>query len=571
MRPYDRTLAGPSSRSPPSQTPRPLHGRPRFPPHPPQPLSLPAARCRLRRAMESLPPDVLYTVLRLAQPSGLPIARLACVSTGFARMAKEHLWRWHCRDQLALDASPGDAQRSDSEAGADAADANAVGDAAAATTVSGEDPKFGRELLNRMLRSMESEEILNLAKLVNVCPGVRTALRRGKVYKAMNCGCSDRSECPCWEPLPSPEDLPDSAPHCHCLRKFEIMAVNRTGAPAVHFLILGCFSHSSEELNDMPFVLIRGIVMDFHSSKMYELASQSPFIVDEQCPYCSSQVWNVFAVLSIAVTRIMVCNLMNKYNVMFPEMLFYVCTNFVLTSYGVEVLCWPSCPVHVQGHLYGLRRLGHDDLAASSAGEAEVEVEISVPPTHALLGGSHSDHGNEDDEEENGDVMEEVLEGVLGRVLEGVMGHVVEEDEAGDHTEPGIPASEAQAPALTVPPVAVGSAVTPELAHAHVVEPAARATAPACAPSAAPVAVSVPAPAIGATSAAASESASPILETAAPPHAQLLHAPQPAKGGSAAAPLSTMVDALSLDAHATAPPPPSASSAAASKAAAPEE
>ncbi|CAI5500887.1 unnamed protein product [Closterium sp. Naga37s-1] len=499
--------------------------------------------------MESLPPDVVYTVLRLAQPSGLPIARLACVSTGFARMAKEHLWRWHCRDQLALDASPSDARRSDSEAVPDAAVADAVDDEAAANRVSGEDPKFSRELLDRMLRSMENEETLSLAKLVNVCPGVRPSLQRGRVYKAMNCGCSDRSECACWEPLASPEGY-SSAPHCHCLSKFEIMAVNRTGAPTVHFLIFGCYTHSGEERSDMPCVLIRGIVMDFKSSKMYELASQSPFICDEQCPYCSSQVWNVFALLNTTPTKIIVCSLLNKYNVMFPEMVFYVCT---------------------MGHLYGLRRLGHDDMAGSSTGVAEVEVQISLPAAHERMEGSESDHGSSDDEEveEDREVLDGVLERVMEGVVQGVLG-VLEEEGAADISEPGTPTSGAEAAARTVPAAAAGPAATPEHAQADVVEPAASTAAAPHAPSVPPVAVAVPSPISGATAAAAADSASPLPTAAAAPHGHLLEAPQPAKGGSAAAPLSTMVDALSLTTHATAPPR-SASSAAASKAAAPEE
>ncbi|CAI5487369.1 unnamed protein product [Closterium sp. Naga37s-1] len=403
--------------------------------------------------MESLPPDVVYTVLRLAQPAGLQIARLACVSTGFARMAKEHLWRWHCRDQLAFDASPSDAQRSDSETVPDAADANAVDDKAAANRVSGEDPNFSRQLLDRMLRSMENEETLSLAKLVNVCPGVRPALQRGRVYKAMNCGCSDRSECACWEPLASPEGY-SSAPHSHGLSKFEIMAVNRTGAPT--------------------------------------------------------------------------------------------------------------------GHLYGLRRLGHDDLAASSSGVAEVEVQIGVAATHERMEGNHSDHGSEDDEEveEDREVLDEVLERVVEGVVQGVMG-VLQEEEAADIAEPGTPTSGAEAAARTVPAAAAGPAATHEHVQAVVVEPAA--------------------PTSGATSAAAADSASPLTATAAP-HGQIHSlgcgvscpytsppAPpaspctfHPAKDGSAAAPLSTMVDALSLNAHAAAPPC-SASSAPASNATAPEE
>ncbi|GJP36193.1 hypothetical protein CLOM_g20716 [Closterium sp. NIES-68] len=63
--------------------------------------------------MDALPPDVVYAVLCPAQPTGSAIARVACVSMAFARMAKESLWRWHCHDHLAHhdDATPDDTPR----------------------------------------------------------------------------------------------------------------------------------------------------------------------------------------------------------------------------------------------------------------------------------------------------------------------------------------------------------------------------------------------------------------------------------------------------------------------------
>ncbi|CAI7929056.1 unnamed protein product [Closterium sp. NIES-54] len=224
-------------------------------------------------------------------------------------------------------------------------------------------------------------------------------------------------------------------------------------------------------------------------------------------------------------------------------MVFYVCT---------------------MGHLYGLRRLGHDDLAASSSGVAEVEVQIALPATHERMEGNHSDHGSEDNEEDR-EVLDEVLERVVEGVVQGVMG-VMEEEEAGDIVSIRLAANSLKAAARTVPAGAAEPAATPEHAQADMVELAAAAHAP----NAPPAAVNVPSPTSGATSAGSSESASPLPHAAPASHGQLLGAAQTAKDGFAAAPLSTMVDALSLNAHAAAPPS-SASSAAASNATAPEE
>ncbi|CAI5500891.1 unnamed protein product [Closterium sp. Naga37s-1] len=422
--------------------------------------------------MESLPADVVYTVLRLAQPAGLQIARLACVSTGFARMAKEHLWRWHCRDQLAVDASPSDAQRSDSKA---VADANAVRDAPAAITASGEDPEYRRERLERMLHDMGSEEVLTLAKLVNLCPGVRPALLRGREYKAMICGCGSSLQCACWQPFASVEGHPSSAPHFRP-GKFEIMDIVRAGVPAVHFLISSCFVHLREEHDAVPFLLIRGLDMDFQSSKMYE--SQTPFVCDEHCPYCSSQ-----------------------------------------------------------GHLYGLRRLGEAMRASSSMAEVEVERVEGHDGSQSSQGSEDNEEGEREASDEAyyamlGRVLQRVVRGGLEEgeydvsIEEGETDDDVstEEGETDDDVEPGTPTSGAQAVALTVP---AGPAATPELARAHMVEAAASAAAaPAHAPNAAPVDVTVPSATSGAASAAASDSASLLPTAAAIPHRQLLEAPQ---------------------------------------------
>ncbi|CAI5500890.1 unnamed protein product, partial [Closterium sp. Naga37s-1] len=522
--------------------------------------------------MESLPPVVVYTVLRLAQPSGLPIARLACVSTGFARMAKEHLWRWHCRDQLALDASPSDARRSDSEARANSARANAVKDALAAITANREDPISRRERLERMLHDMGSEEVFTLAKLVNVCPGVRPALLRGREYKAMNCGCGSSLQCACWQPFASVEGHPSSAPHFHP-SKFEIMDIFRSGVPEVHFVMFACLVHEHEEHDAVPFFLIRGLVMDFQSFKMYE--SQTPFICDEQCPYCSSQVWDMMQLLNFPrVSKILICYAGSKIYVTFPEVVTYVCT---------------------KGHLYGLRRLGE----AMRAVMAEVEVERVEGHE-----GSQSSQGSEDHEEAEREASDEAYYAVLGRFLQrAVRGELEEEEtdddvsneeeetdddvsneeeetdddvsneegetdddvsneeeetdddvsneeeetdddvsneegetdddvsneeeETDDDVKPGTPTSGAQAAALTVP-AAAGPAATPELAHAHVVKAAASAAAAAHAPNAAPVDITMPsATTSGAASAAASDSASLLPTAAAIPHGQLFEAPQP--------------------------------------------
>ncbi|CAI5478724.1 unnamed protein product [Closterium sp. Yama58-4] len=507
--------------------------------------------------MESLPPDVVYAVLRLAQPTGQPIARLACVSTGFARMAKEHLWRWHCRDQLALDASPSDAQRSDSEATTSSSRANpdranAVKDALAAITASLEDPISMRERLERMLHDMGSEEVFNLAKLVNVCPGVRPALLRGREFKAMNCGCGSSLQCACWKPVPS-EVHPSSAPHVHP-SKFEIMDVVRSGVPEMHFVMFACFVHQHEEYDAVPFFLIRGHVIDFQSSKMYE--SQTPFVCDEQCPYCSSQVWDMMQLLNFPrVSKILICYAGNKIYVTFPEVVTYVCT---------------------KGHLYGLRRLGAA-LRGSDSGMAEVEVERVEGHE-----GSQSSQGSGDNEEAEQEALDEAFYAVLGSFMQrAVRGELEEEEsdddvsneeeetdddvsneeeesdddvsneeeesdddvsneeeESDDDVEPGTSTSGAQAAALTVPAAsaaaAAGPAATPELAHAHVVEAATSdAAAAPHAPNAAPVDVTVPSPSSGAAFAAASDSASLLPTAAAIPHGQLLEAAQPAKDGSA--------------------------------------
>ncbi|CAI5487368.1 unnamed protein product [Closterium sp. Naga37s-1] len=516
--------------------------------------------------MESLPPDVVYTVLRLAQPTGLPIARLACVSTGFARMAKKHLWRWHCRDQLGLDASLGDAERADSEAVADAANArrrraDAVRDAIAAITASVEDPISMRERLDRMLHDMGAEEVFTLAKLVNVCPGVRPALLRGREYKAMNCGCGSSLQCACWQPFASPEGHPSSAPHFRPA-KFEIMDVVLSGVPEVHFLMFACFVHQREEHDDVPFLVIRGLVMDFESSKMYE--SQTPFVCDERCPYCSSQVWDMLGLLNYPrVSKILICYAGNKIYVTYPEVVTYVCT---------------------KGHLYGLRRMGEALRASSSMAEVEVErVEGHE--------GSESSQGNEEAEREASD---EAYYAVLGRFLQrAVRGELEEEEsddvsseeeeddddassgeeESDDDVELGTPTSGAQAAAPSVPAAAAaaaGPAATPELAHAHVVEAAASAAA-AAADAPVPVGVTLPSATSGAASAAASDSASLLPTAAAIPHGQLLDAPQPAKSGSAYVPPSAMVDALSLNAHVAAAPPSALSSVHASSTTPPEE
>ncbi|GJP36192.1 hypothetical protein CLOM_g20715 [Closterium sp. NIES-68] len=488
--------------------------------------------------MDALPPDVVYAVLRLAQPAGPSIARVACVSTTFARMAKESLWRWHCRDHLAShrnatpddavpdDATPGDVQRADSEPTMpDAADDAAA--AASAADVTSEDPRSGTERVDRILASMGGDEIATLAKLVNVCPGVRPALLRGKMYRPMTCGCADRSACTCWKTLLNQEGYPSRDPHRQLPGKFEIMRVVRPGAPAVLFLMGGCFEHMEERHSDLPFLLIRGLVLDLKGSKMYEVACESPHIHDESCPYCSSKVWNALAALNVPSTNeIIICNVVSKYNVVLPQIVFYVCT---------------------QGHLYGLRRLACDDLGASSSVVARVEV--SVEAGDGGMQGSQSDEEEEEDEVDDWEEVEDEAD--------------EDEEESGDEVEMETPSYGARAAAATPSPVAAAAAVSPaagsDLASAGVEG----ATPIAAAPSDASVASATS----GAASAAAADFASPLPATAAC-HGSLAAAPrgqpsetaQPATADTAAA-LSTMADALSLKT-----PPLSTSSAVASRA-----
>ncbi|GJP44167.1 hypothetical protein CLOM_g3560 [Closterium sp. NIES-68] len=202
--------------------------------------------------MDSLPAEVVYLILKLSHQAGPQIARLACLSNDFRRMADQWLWLWHCRDQLAknLEIPEG---------------AAAVG--------------FNIERFQRVLDAMKSDDLKALGKLLHWCPGVRRAVMRGRESRpwrhvdsngdsnGSSSSCSDVTEDATWCAVPDEEEHARGRPHLQSPSFVLLPNISRI------MLSLTCRRHVEGMVDDVEFSLAQGFVFHFKSSVLYRRVS----------------------------------------------------------------------------------------------------------------------------------------------------------------------------------------------------------------------------------------------------------------------------------------------------------
>ncbi|CAI7876314.1 unnamed protein product [Closterium sp. NIES-53] len=213
---------------------------------------------------------------------------MACVSTRYRGMEGDLLWRWYCRDALADSFAREDSQGD--VAGEPPRSASEIRNRAA-----------GRERLQRQVARMSNGDAAALGRLFNVCPGVTPAhLRDRKFWTGTKFSQWQNRKPP---PLVSRE-----------VEKHDRRVLSKP-----------------HRKNFGPTFKLR-----FHDAY-----SEYPFMKDEVCPFCSSEVWNgceVQVMFAKTFTPFIIFN--PPINCIVPTIVHCVCT---------------------KGHWYGLEREEESD------------------------------------------------------------------------------------------------------------------------------------------------------------------------------------------------------------------
>ncbi|CAI5478725.1 unnamed protein product [Closterium sp. Yama58-4] len=274
--------------------------------------------------MDRLPPECVYAILRRVKTPGPHIARMACVSTRYRGMAGDLLWRWHCRDALADSFSREDSQ----------------GDADGDSPLSESEIRnrvVGRERLQRQVARMRNGDAAALGKLFNVCPGVTPAHLQSRSYWT---GAKFRPylKPPPWvaREVEKHDRRVLSKPHCENFAPTFKLLSAWGGNPRIFALMSMCKRHIRTTKLDMRCCLLQGLIVDFRETEFYDAFSEYPFMKDEFCPFCSSEVWNgceVQVMFKMAFAPFLTFN--PNVNVIVPTIVHCVCT---------------------KGHWYGMER-----------------------------------------------------------------------------------------------------------------------------------------------------------------------------------------------------------------------